>query len=163
MYSDHNLVVAKLRMRPAALNNTSGTYRRFDVSQLKNPSKLEEYKARLRENINNIPAPGSWYNVAAACSSAAEDSLGFLKNKVKPWIRPETWQSVERKRLVKSQLHSTHDSTRKTELAKMYKQAEAEIKERALKDKEVYYNNIASEAEAAAYRNDLRSVYVAVK
>ena len=34
------------------------------------------------------------------------------------------------------------------------------MKERASNDKEAFNNKIASEAEAAAYRNDLRSIYV---
>ena len=36
------------------------------------------------------------------------------------------------------------------------------MKERASNDKETFYNQIGSEAEAATYRNDLRSVYASI-
>ena len=38
----------------------------------------------------------------------------------------------------------------------------SEVKERASNDKEGFYNKILSETEAAAYRNELRSVYASI-
>ena len=49
------------------------------------------------------------------------------------------------------------DAAKKTELGLLFKSADSEMKERAPNDKEAFYNKIASEAEAAAYRNDSRS------
>ena len=106
-----------------------------------------------------MTSPYKCSDIAAECSSAAETSVGFTKKQTKPPIS-DMWKHIESRRLIKNQLHSTHDPAKKFELSLLYKSADSEVKERSSSDKEAFYNKIASEAEAAAYRNDLRSIYV---
>ena len=47
-----------------------------------------------------------------------------------------TWQHIENRRLIKTQLHSTQDSAKKLALGLLYKSADSEVKERASNDKE---------------------------
>ena len=61
---------------------------------------------------------------AAACSSAAETSVGFTKMQMKPWISDNTWMNIENRMLIKNQLHSTQDPAKKSELDLLYKSAE---------------------------------------
>ena len=75
---------------------------------------------------------------------------------MKPWISDSTWKHTENRRLFKNQLHSTPELAKESELGLLYKSADSKVKERASNDKEIFYNKIASEAEATAYRNDLR-------
>ena len=113
MYSDHNLVVAKLRMRSAALNTTGNKPRKVDVLKLRTHSNVQQYKDQLHSNLDNMPSPYKWSDIAAACSPAAETSVGFTKKQTKPWISDSTWKHIENRRLTKNQLHSIQNTIEK--------------------------------------------------
>ena len=59
VFSDHNLVVAKLRMRTAALNTTGNKRRKVDVLKLCIPSNLQQYKDQFHSNLDNMTSPYS--------------------------------------------------------------------------------------------------------
>ncbi|XP_053954643.1 uncharacterized protein LOC128860880 [Anastrepha ludens] len=162
VHSDHNLVVARVRLRPTALNNRCIGRRKLNLAKLKNPESCKEYRRYFNTNLENIGAEYARNDVATACTSAAKSSLGFVKQQNKPWLRESTWQIVQKRRNIQNQLQSTHDPIRKVNLASRYKIADTEVKDKAAKDKERYYNEIASAAEKAAYKNDLKGVYVAI-
>ena len=88
--------------------------------------------------------------------------MGSANKQTKPWISDSTWKHIESRRLIKNQLHSTHDPAKKSEMGLLYESADSAVKERASNDKDVCYNKIASKAEATAYRNGLRSVYTSI-
>ena len=69
---------------------------------------------------------------------------------------------IENRRLIKNQIHSAQDPAKKSQLGLLYKSANSEVEERASNGKEAFYNQIAREAQATAYRNELRSVYASI-
>ena len=98
-----------------------------------------------------MAASYEWTNVEAACSRAAEASLGFSNKKMKPWISDSTSQCIKHRRAIK------RNAAKKSELFFFYKLADLEVKGQASNDKDAFCSNIVSEAEAAGYRN--RSLY----
>ena len=68
-----------------------------------------------------------WPDIAAACSSGEETSVGFTKMQMKPWISDSSWKHIENRWLIKNQLHSTLDPAKKTELDLLYKSADSEV------------------------------------
>ncbi|XP_054732462.1 uncharacterized protein LOC129240585 [Anastrepha obliqua] len=122
---------------------------------------LGDFKSRIGNNNEGIQTIMGYHGLGSvrngnACTSAAKSSLGFVKQQNKPWLRESTWQIVQKRRDIKNQLQSTDDPIRKVNLASRYKIADTEVKDKAAKDKERYYNEIASDAEKAA------GVYVAI-
>ena len=77
---------------------------------------------------------------------------------MKPWISKSMWKHIEYRRLTKNQPHSIQDPAKNPNWVSV----DLKVKERASNDKDAFYNKIASEAEAAAYRNDLRRVYASI-
>ena len=93
----------------------------------------------------------------------AECVLEFRKKKDKQWITPETWRKINERREAKDNLLNAK-SPRLTQRAK----EESKIKDKAVKrsagrDKRVFVEELANEAETAAAKGDLNTVYKITK
>ncbi|CAH8626989.1 unnamed protein product [Heterobilharzia americana] len=61
--------------------------------------------------------------------------------------------------MVKQKINQCKDAQRQEELSTMYKTLDKEVKKSARKDKRHFYETLASEAEQAAGRRDLTTLY----
>ena len=92
-----------------------------------------------------------------------ESVLGFRKKKDKEWITPETWRKINERRKAKDNLLNAK-SPRLTQCAKEeYKIKDKEVKRNACRDKRVFVEKLANEAETAATKGDLSTVYKITK
>ena len=86
----------------------------------------------------------------------------FASNRNKPWIRNSVWFRIDQRRNLKAKMLDAWKPQSKQQLRIEYNNAEKDIKESAKRDKQQHLNDIATYAENAAYRNDLRGVYAAI-
>lgn len=98
-----------------------------------------------------------------AYKETAESVVGFRKKKDKQWITPETWRKIDERRKAKDKLLSAK-FPRLTQRAKAeYKIKDKEVKRSARRDKKAFVEELAGEAEMAAAKGELSTVYKITK
>jgi len=162
IYSDHELVVARIRMKLASTRKR-GQSKKFAVYQLESAEVRTKYQDEIRRSINKADreesVEGSWTNIKTSIVTAAESTIGRAKNKRKEWISKETEELVEMRRVAKTRRDAT--GTRKS--VEDYRQLDVRVKRSAKRDKQGWYEQCADELEEASTKNNQRKVYQLVK
>lgn len=94
---------------------------------------------------------------------SAREVLGPLKKKNKEWLSPDTWRSIKEKRDIRSELLGAKSTRLKAQWESAYREKDKEVKRSAEKDKKVYLEELAKEAESAAAKGNLSDVYKITK
>ena len=108
--SDHNLVIAKVRLKLKKKWTDKTSQRiRFDTTLLKNPVKKEEFKISLSnrwqvlQGLEEDDVNEKWLGIKNATVSSCKEVLGQKRRVHKPWISQETLKSIEERRVKKSE------------------------------------------------------------
>ena len=159
--SDHNLLVAKVKLKLRQAKKKNMQNRRYDVSKLKNPQVKQEFSLELKNRFHILQNEAALTidSFNQAMRDTGEKVLGFRQNKKKEWISKETIDKIEERREVKKKLLSARSERLKERFAAAYKEKDRNVKNSARKDRRQYTENLADEAEAAAHQNDLKTVY----
>ncbi|CAC5412375.1 unnamed protein product [Mytilus coruscus] len=90
-----------------------------------------------------------------------EDVLERKTNKKKDWMSRGTWDKVEERRKMKEKVHVNNARTRaqKQEAQNKHQFLNKEVKKCCRKDKKEYVNDLATEAEFAEYKGDIKTLY----
>ncbi|XP_035677191.1 uncharacterized protein LOC118416215 [Branchiostoma floridae] len=163
--SDHHLVVTKVRLKLRASPPTKQRCKVFDTSKLRKPEIRREFALELRnrfkalENLVDEEEPNvvetSWDTITKVYSETAKKVLGHRKRKDKEWLTQETWRKIEERKVAKQKL-----LTSKTQQAKeAYRNKDKQVKRSARRDKRAFVEDLATEAEQAATRGELSTVY----
>ena len=91
--------------------------------------------------------------------TAGEKVLGFKKRKKEEWIQGETWEKIETRREVMQRLNSTQSEQICDQLRRKYSELDCEVRKMTKLDKRKLVERLAEEAEEAAGRQDLKSLY----
>ena len=163
--SDHHLLLAKVKLHLKQHSNRTGTKRRYQVSLLEGDKK-EEFQLQLRNRYSVLAelredqdVEAQWQGVKDAITSTCEEVLGERKAEHKEWISQKTLQLIERRRTLKAKVMASCTRTTKVEVQAQYRTAAREVKVSVKKDKEVYINALARNAEEAATGGQLRTLY----
>ena len=89
--------------------------------------------------------------------------MGFRKKKDKEWITPETWRKINERRKAKDNLLNAKPPRLTQRAKEEYKIKDKEVKRNARRDKRVFVEKLANEAETAAAKGDLNTVYKITK
>ena len=168
--SDHNLVIAKvkLKLKKNWADKTSQRVR-FDTTLLKNPVKKEEFRINLSnrwqvlQGLEEDDVNEKWLGIKNAAVSSCKEVLGQKRRVHKPWISQETLKSIEERRVKKSAILNSRTREEKRKAAAEYNEANNEVKESAKKDKTEYMESLAQTAEEAASYGDSHSLYATIK
>ena len=148
---------------------------RFDVSQLKhpnvrNPLILEvcnRFEALVeldgREDINDEGMNKNWERITIANNDSSKTCLGCRQRRPKEWMLSDTWKAIESRRRLKKKVMDSKSQQLKERHQDMYRAANKELKRRTRADKRKYIENLASQAEEAAARNEQGTVYKVTK
>jgi len=161
IYSDHELLVATIKMR-LARPKRAGKRGQFAIHKLKVTETRESFQQEIARNIAEPAAENvedRWNHIKEGLTKAAESVLGKGKKKPTEWISVKTEELVERRRAAKVKRDSVY--TRSS--AEEYRQLDREVKRSAKKDKQDWYDNCAKELEEASGKRDQRKVYQVVK
>lgn len=178
--SDHHLVVMnlKLRLQQCCKNKKNGRAVGFDTGKLKckeiRDSFILEVKNRFaalenKEEIDDMN-PSShnieeqWKEFEETLQEAATVTLGKRdRKKCKEWISGDTWKLIDYRKKLQNLLSNTK-SNRLHELYKQqYKEANKNVKRNCRKDKRVYYDLLAVEAQQAANVGNMKTVFQITK
>lgn len=89
----------------------------------------------------------------------SRNTLGRRQRERKKWISDDTWTSIQQRKDIKTKLNSTKSERIQTTLRKEYSVKDKEVKRKAKADKAIYLETLATEAETAASKGELSTVY----
>ncbi|XP_078682179.1 uncharacterized protein LOC144916730 [Branchiostoma floridae x Branchiostoma belcheri] len=149
---------------------------KYNVERLKNPETKQEFRLTLanrfdalrydsnndkEENEDDIEA--EWSTIKEAFTSTCADVLGKIKREKKEWMTQETWDRVEERRILKADIDNSRTRNQKAKAMKAYNAADRRVKRSCRKDKRKWFSNIAAEAEVAASKQDMKTLYKITK
>jgi hypothetical protein len=159
--SDHQLVVGRLCLKLRRNKDRKERGRQYDVNKLLDEGTKKEFQTELRNRFE-VLQEGQELNLAnfnIAVRQSAETTLGFRKKKKECWISTCTWEKIAERKEVKRKLNQTRSERVKEQLRQKYTKADKDVKKHARKDKKQYYENLATEAETAARKQDMKTLY----
>lgn len=169
-YSDHYLIAATIKLKLKKLIPQGHWQKKLDIAKLQHPKKNKEFVLELRNRFSTLEAsceieeePSKWNAIKTIYSETAQKVLGFKQKGANEWISANTWLKIEERKELKAKLLNIK-SQRLLEKTKMsYKNKDREVKRSARKDKRVFVEHLASEAEKAAAYGNLGTVYKITK
>ena len=173
--SDHHLVTACLKLKLKSAGRLTKGRSRFDVSQLKHPNVRKSFILEVRnrfealveldgrEDINDEGVNKNWEKIVTAYNDSSKTCLGCRQRRPKEWMLSDTWKAIESRRRLKKKVMDSKSQRLKERHQEMYRAANKEVKRRTRADKRKYIENLASQAEEAAARNEQGTVYMVTK
>lgn len=146
IYSDHELLMATIQLKVMAVQRRNRTPQRMKVnlSNLKVPELKRAYVNKLKELAQSEI---DWRNCHV---EAVQSTIGFQTHQQrKPWISDETMRMIEVRRTLKNVASQRQQ----------YNEINVQIKRAARRDRRNYTNMFAAEAEEAASKFDMRTLY----
>ena len=173
--SDHHLVTACLKLKLKSAGRLTKGCSRFDVSQLKHPNVRKSFILEVRnrfealveldgrEDINDEGVNKNWEKIVTAYNDSSKTCLSCRQRRPKEWMSYDTWKAIESRRRLKKKVMDSKSQRLKERHQEMYRAANKEVKRRTRADKRKYIENLASQAEEAAARNEQGTVYMVTK
>ncbi|KAL3842166.1 hypothetical protein ACJMK2_020209 [Sinanodonta woodiana] len=159
--SDHFLLVAKVTLKLRKVRIGVSRSKRFDVDKLKNSKVKEEFSVALWNRFSALEDETALTidNFNKAMKEAEEEVLGYINNRKTEWIPEETWTRIEERRQIKKRLLDSNSPRLKDKISKEYRGKDKEVNKSARRDRREYTERLAKEAEVAAGKKDMKTVY----
>ena len=165
--SDHNLVVSvvKLKLRKTRKGQPRGN--RIDSYKLIDNATKERFGIELRNRFQVLIAdPDNEITLDTfnkTLFETGEKVLGFKRRKKEEWIRTETWDKINERKTMKHKLNATKSERIRNRLKARHSELNKEVKKLCRRDKQIFVENLANEAEQAAIKNDLKTLFTITK
>ncbi|KAK3733862.1 hypothetical protein RRG08_031802 [Elysia crispata] len=104
-----------------------------------------------------------WNQVKTTYQEAGRTFLGHRNERHKDWISQEAWQKIKEKKDIKKKVLSTKSERIKTQQQQAYREADRAVKQIIRHDKRKHLEDMATQAEEAAYKGDQRTLYKITK
>ena len=178
--SDHNLVVAKVKLKLASAGKKKEKRRRFNYQKLHQKEVKQKFTIELKNRFSCLQAdePGvesseeptvnaslekRWTTFKDNYNETAKKVLGFQRGSNKPWISDDSWDKIDRRNEVKKKMLDAK-STRIREKFQAEFKEEARVAKRSLQqDRRQWANSLASAAETAFQKGNMKDVYASTK
>ena len=169
--SDHHLLVGKLQLKLKRSGGYVASRVKYDINSLKDPFIAQQLSITTRNKyqaLQDIQDPGD--SIDASCDSlkkvwteASEEILGRKKQHSKAWISKDTISKVILKRSKKENLNRARTRLQKERAHAEYTEANKDVKKSVRKDKRMFIDDLAKEAEAAARQHNMKTLYDTTK
>ena len=161
--SDHDLVVGQVKLKLRIARKRNLRSRKIDSDKLRDTETRDRFRIELQNRFQLLSSDSereiSLDDFNKAIIETGETILGFKERAKKVWIQPATWHKIEERKGMKQKLNSTQSGVAREQLRAEYSNLDKDVKRMAKADKKAYVDNLADEAEQAAGRRDLRSLY----
>ena len=164
--SDHHLVAGTLKIKLRAYRDTADRpHIKFNTQRLKEKNLRDAFSTSLNrfEALNLVteetPLEEHWCGLRDTLTNTCQEVLDKREWKSKEWLSGETWQMIRSRREIKQKINCSQNESVKKALCDQFAQTNKEIKKSARKDKRLFYEELATEAEQAAERRDLSTLY----
>ncbi|XP_035692545.1 craniofacial development protein 2-like [Branchiostoma floridae] len=170
--SDHHLLMAACRVRLAACRKKVQKTTKYNVERLKNPDIKQQFVLTLanrfdvlrynsdnEEELDDDEIETEWSTIKEAYTSTCEEVLGKVKRERKEWMSEGTWETVEERRKLKANIENCRTRNQKANAMKQYNSADRKVKKSCRRDKRKWISDKAAEAEEAASKQDMKTLY----
>lgn len=103
------------------------------------------------------------HNFNSALAEAGKKVLGPRRRRKKVWNSEDTWKKIDKRKEKKREILATKSLGRKTQLQKSYSALDKEVKRNVRAGRKTYIERIAEEAETAALKQDMGTLYKLTK
>lgn len=162
IYSDHQLLIGIVKLRPMANYHKKETRNKFNVHRLQDPAVANTFSNHVCDALSQQNS-NTWADIVNACENSARNILGCSKHHVKPWISDCSWNLIDERKRIKLKLQNPDGPSDLQPTRTDYKESNKKVKKSVRSDKRQYYDRIALEAEHASLRGNTRAVYSAVR
>ena len=158
--------MCKLRIK-IARNNETGLQRhpRFDTTKLKAEYRQKEFTITLTNrcqafaDLEDRSLEKKWERVRSAFDATGREVLGCRQQQHKPWISDDTIKKIEGRRETKHKVIQARTRAQKQRLRQEFSKCDKEVKKTAKKDKRDFVEELATQAQKAAEKNDMKTHY----
>lgn len=163
--SDHFLCIAKLRMRVMAKPQGNQSDRaRFNVCNLKSQTTREAFTHRLQNSICTNPPPTGginemWTHIKKSFIDTCSHVLKYQRKKKAEWISDHSLDLIEKRRLVKTNREQARTRALKLDFDSKYRALKNQVKQSCRRDKRLWTEDLAAQAENASRTNNPRTLY----
>jgi len=159
--SDHTLLVGVITLKLRKTRGRQERGQKLDSRKLQDTRICKTFQLELKNRFKALEDQEeldlTTFN--KAMKEAGEKVLGYSKRKKEEWIRQDTWGRIAERKEVKNQMNTAKSLRIKDQLKNKYRTLDKEVKRMARADKTKYIENLAEEAEVAAKKQDLRTLY----
>jgi hypothetical protein len=187
--SDHHLLVAEVKIKLLSHKRPRSGRHQYDVSKLKDPQCLNEFHLVLQNRFEALyevvqdhhqedeedqhqnpqadqpeqqtsgAANRKWKVIKQAYAETCDKVLGKASHKRKNWISSDTWNKMDERRKLKEKLNQAVTRQQKRQAQREYSEKDMEVKRSCKNDKRTYANNLTRDAEEAARKGDIKTLY----
>ena len=163
--SDHELLVAKIRLKLRNAKKGETRSGKFNVQKLQNPEVAHKFKIELSNRFQVLQDDEeiSLTKLNHEILEVSQQLLGQPRKKKEQWISEESWNIIEERKRTKNRLLASKSARIKENIRKEYKTLDKKVKASTKTDKKNYYNMLADTAEKASQVNDLKTLYQTTK
>ena len=159
--SDHTLVLAVVSLKLRRSKGRQARQQRLDSGRLNESLTKQAFAVEVK---NRFQVLGEQQEMTIdgfnqALWEAGEKVLGFRRKKKEEWIKEETWKKIDERRQTKEKINNTRSERLKEKNRSFYSELNKQVKRMTRADKKDYVEKLADEAEEAAGRNDLKTLY----
>ena len=159
--SDHTLVLAVVSLKLRRSKGRQARQQRLDSGRLNESLTKQAFAVEVK---NRFQVLGEQQEMTIdgfnqALREAGEKVLGFRRKKKEEWIKEETWKKIDERRQTKEKINNTRSERLKEKHRSFYSELNKQVKRMTRADKKDYIEKLADEAEEAAGRNDLKTLY----
>ena len=162
--------MAQIRLK-LALNKISSqriTRKKFNIGKFTLGETRKKFEEELKESldqvyVNDLNPSEHWNIIKNVMLNKGENILGLnLRNHVKEWITEETWNEINRRKIIKQKINNKNDENKLTLLAE-YSEIHKRVKRYAGRDKQALADKFAHKAQLVAETNNSRELYQITK
>lgn len=173
--SDHYLVKTCIKLKLKTKPRQEQRKPKYDTDKLEDDNVKKQFCLELNnrykaleveygsddEEIEDIEILNN--NLETAFNETAKEILGYRKNKSKPWISQESWALIAERKQINNRIINTRSERTRENLRDQYKGKDKEIKKQIKIDKKAWIDNMAKEAEEAAGKHHMKTLYSITK
>ena len=146
-YSNHQLVVAKFKLKLKTVIKPQRSVKTFNVRKLQDPYVLQRYTSTLSNEFSmlrdELSIDNQWEKIVESLKEVAQEVVGYNRKKKKRWISESIWDIIDRRAEVKIlEDRREHNTTCTTEylddLKVQYKRLNKQVKTWTRNDKKLW-------------------------
>ena len=178
--SDHNLVVAKVKLKLASVGKKKEKRRRFNYQKLKQKEVKQMFTIELKNRFSclqvdepdvessedptvNTSLEKRWKNFKDSYNETAKKVLGFQRGSNKPWISDDSWDRIDRRNEVKKKVLDAKSARIKEKFEAEFKEEARVVKSSLQQGERRWADSLASAAETAFQKGNMKDVYASTK
>ncbi|EYB93247.1 hypothetical protein Y032_0184g973 [Ancylostoma ceylanicum] len=149
--SDHHLVLAKVQLRLKKSERKSIPLNRRDWTQLADPTCRQQFEIELRNRFEVLAEPlnadEAAEQLAGVTTDCASTVCPIMRKRTQTWISNESLEMMDLRKKYKC-----------TDIV-CYRELHHAVRRRLKQERKEHWDNVASEIERAASKNEYRTLY----